>query len=157
MRFVLLDRITSLEPGRRGTALKNVALSEDFFDDHFPLKPIMPGVLMLEGMAQLSGLVLEEGVRREGGRKVKALMSIVEKAKFRSPVRPGDSLTYKVEVQSVNDLGGKVSARASVGERPVAECSLVFTFHEFDNPRLEARQAEIVALLMRDADRNETE
>lgn len=152
MRFVLLDRILTIEPGRRGTALKNVAMSEDFFDDHFPLKPIMPGVLILEGLAQLSGLVLEEGMRRDRGRKVKALMSIVEKAKFRSPARPGDRLEYTAEVVSTNDSGGKVSARAARDGTTVAECSLVFTFHEFENPRLEARQAEIVAMLKRDAD-----
>lgn len=149
MRFVLLDRITSFEPGQRGSALKSVALSEDFFDDHFPLKPIMPGVLILEGLAQLSGLILEEGMRQDSGRSVKALMSIVEKAKFRSPARPGDCLEYHAEVRSVNEVGGKISARACVGERVVAQCSLVFTFHEFDNPRLQERQAEIVSLLMR--------
>lgn len=55
MRFLLIDRITEWEPGKRASAVKNVSLSEDFFDDHFPLKPIMPAVLMIEGMAQLSG------------------------------------------------------------------------------------------------------
>jgi 3-hydroxyacyl-[acyl-carrier-protein] dehydratase len=148
VRFVLLDRITSLEPGKSGKALKNVAFSEDFFDDHFPLKPIMPGVLILEGLAQLSGLVLEEGMGQRG-RRVKALMSIVEKAKFRRPARPGDQLDYSTTVQSMNDLGGKVSARATAEGAAIAECSLVFTFHEFDNPRLQARQAEIVSLLMK--------
>jgi 3-hydroxyacyl-[acyl-carrier-protein] dehydratase len=65
MRFLLIDQITAWEPGKSGTATKNVALSEDLFDDHFPLKPIMPGVLIVEGMAQLSGLIIEEGVRNE--------------------------------------------------------------------------------------------
>jgi 3-hydroxymyristoyl/3-hydroxydecanoyl-(acyl carrier protein) dehydratase len=147
VRFVLLDRITSVEPGRRGTAFKNIAFSEDYFDDHFPLKPIVPGVLILEGMAQLSGLVLEEGARESFGRRLKALMSIVEKAKFRRPARPGDRLDYETEVRSMNELGGKVAVRASCGDRAVAEGSLVFTFHEYDNPRLEARQEEIVSLL----------
>jgi 3-hydroxyacyl-[acyl-carrier-protein] dehydratase len=147
-----LDRITSWEPGRRGTAVKNVALSEDFFDDHFPLKPIMPGVLMLEGMAQLSGLLLEEGVRRDAGRNVKALMTIIEKAKFRNPARPGDSLEYRAEVVSVNEMGGKVGAQAFRAGELIAECSLIFSFHEFENPRLEARRAEILSLWMRDLD-----
>src|SRR3989304_2334360 len=107
MRFLLIDRIIEWEPGKRARAVKNVALSEDFFDDHFPLKPIMPAVLMIEGMAQLSGLLLEEGMRQGSGRNVKALMSIVEKAKFRRPVYPGDKLLYSTEVISVNELGGK--------------------------------------------------
>lgn len=146
MRFFLIDRITAWQPGVAGSAVKNVALSEDLFDDHFPLKPIMPGVLMIEGMAQLSGLVLEEGVRRDTNRNVKALMSIVREAKFRRPVYPGDQLLYETRVDSVNDLGGATSVRASVGGETVATCSLVFSFHVIDNPRLEARRAQILSL-----------
>ena len=67
MRFFLIDRITRWEPGRAAEAVKNVALSEDFFDDHFPRRPVMPGALILEGMAQLSGLLLEAGLRAESG------------------------------------------------------------------------------------------
>lgn len=149
VRFLLLDKITAWEPGRRGTAVKNVSLSEDFFDDHFPLKPIMPGVLILEGMAQLAGLVLEEGMRRDAGRNVKALMSIVEKAKFRNPARPGDRLDYEAEVVAINEAGGKVAVKAHRNGDLIAECSLVFSFHEYENPRLEARRAEVLSLWMR--------
>jgi len=149
MRFILLDRITRWEPGHHGRATKNVTLSEDFFDDHFPLKPIMPGALLLEGMAQLSGLLLEEGVRVAAGRNIKALMSMVEKAKFRAPVRPGDSLEYRADVLAVNDMGGKTAAQAFVADALVAECSLLFSFHVYDNPRLDARRAEVLALLLK--------
>jgi len=152
MRFLLLDRITSWEPGRRATAVKNVTLSEDFFDDHFPLKPIMPGVLILEGMAQLAGLLLEEGVRRDAGRNVKALMTIIEKAKFRRPAKPGDQLEYRAEVASVNELGGRVAAQAFRASDLIAECSLVFSFHELENPRLEAARAEILSLWLKGLD-----
>ena len=155
MRFLLIDRITSWEPGRRGSAVKNVALSEDFFDDHFPLKPIMPGVLMLEGMAQLSGLLIEEGVRRDTGRNVKALMSIIEKAKFRRPAKPGDSLEYRARVESVNDLGGKATVQAHAGDEKIAECSLVFSFHEIHNPRLEAQRSKVLSLWLRDLESHE--
>lgn len=150
MRFFLIDRITSWQPGVTGSAVKNVALSEDLFDDHFPLKPIMPGVLMIEGMAQLSGLLLEEGMRRDTDRNVKALMSIVREAKFRKPVYPGDQLVYEATVQSVNELGGATSVRASVGGETVATCSLVFSFHVIENPRLEARRSEILSLWLRE-------
>ena len=146
MRFFLIDRITSWQPGRAAEAVKNVALSEDFFDDHFPLKPILPGVLILEGMAQLSGLLLEEGLRQQAGRKLKALMSIVEKAKFRIPVKPGESLRYRAQVLSVNELGGRVSAEATADGALVAECTLIFSFHEFDNPVAEARRAELLSM-----------
>jgi 3-hydroxyacyl-[acyl-carrier-protein] dehydratase len=149
MRFLLIDRITAWQPGQSGRAIKNVAFSEDFFDDHFPLKPILPGVLMIEGMAQLSGLVIEEGVRAQTGRNVKALMSIVEKAKFRKPVYPGDTLEYRAAVQSINEAGAKASVQAYVADDLVAECSLVFSFHEIENERLEARRSEILSFWLK--------
>ncbi|MBI5191166.1 MAG: beta-hydroxyacyl-ACP dehydratase [Nitrospirae bacterium] len=146
MRFLLIDRITAWEPGVRASATKNVALSEDFFDDHFPLKPIMPGVLIIEGMAQLSGLLMEEGYKKENGGTVKALMSIVERAKFRRPAYPGDTIEYEATVDSMNDSGGRASVKAIIRGELAAECGLIFTFHEFSNPRLERRRAEILSL-----------
>ena len=152
MRFLLIDRITSWEPGKHARAVKSVALSEDFFEDHFPFQPIMPGVLMLEGMAQLSGVLLEEGVRRELDRKVKALMSIVDKAKFRRPVYPGDRLVYEATVISFNELAGKARVEAMVEGETVAECTLVFSFHESDVAELESRRSEMLSLWMRGLD-----
>ena len=149
MRFLLIDRITDWEPGKCASAVKNVALSEDFFDDHFPLKPIMPAVLILEGMAQLSGLLIEEGVRKESGRNVKALMSIIEKAKFRRPVYPGDRLVYSAEVDSVNELGGRAHVKAHVDGELITECAFVFTFHKFYHPQLESRRSEILSLWLK--------
>ncbi len=149
MRFLLIDRITEWEPGKHACAVKNVALSEDFFDDHFPMKPIMPAVLIIEGMAQLSGLLLEEGVRKESRRNVKALMSIVEKAKFRRPVYPGDKLVYDAEIASVNELGGRANVKAHVDGELVTECAFVFTFHEFHHPQLESRRSEILSLWLK--------
>ena len=150
MRFILLDRITEWEPGKRGSAVKSVALSEDYFDDHFPLRPVLPGVLLLEGLAQLSGLLLEEGQRAQGGRSVKALMSVIEKAKFRKPVFPGDRLDLHAEVLSFNEAGGKVAAHATRDGEKLAECTLVFSFHQYEHPRLEQRRVEMLGLLLKD-------
>jgi 3-hydroxyacyl-[acyl-carrier-protein] dehydratase len=149
VRFLLIDRITEWEPGKHACAVKNVALSEDFFDDHFPMKPIMPAVLIIEGMAQLSGLLIEEGVRKESRRNVKALMSIIEKAKFRRPVYPGDRLVYDAEIGSVNELGGRANVKARVDGELVTECGFVFTFHEFHHPQLESRRSEILSLWLK--------
>jgi 3-hydroxyacyl-[acyl-carrier-protein] dehydratase len=149
MRFLLIDKITAWKPGETARAVKNVALSEDFFEDHFPLKPIMPGVLIVEGIAQLAGLLVEEGMRERSGRNVKALMSIIEKAKFRKPVYPGDSIEYEASVLSMNESGAKVSGRAAVGGELVAECSVVFSFHDFSSPRLEARRNDVLAFWLR--------
>ena len=121
-----------------------MALSEDFFDDHFPLMPIMPGVLMLEGLAEIAGLLLEETVRQQQGRNVKALLSLVERAKFRDFVKPGDQLHYRASLESVNEAGGLMKGLIQVGERKVGEASLVFTLHEIENPRLDTRRAELL-------------
>jgi 3-hydroxyacyl-[acyl-carrier-protein] dehydratase len=149
VRFLLIDKIVAWHPGRRGEAVKNIALSEDLFDDHFPLKPIMPGVLMIEGMAQLAGLLMEEGVRAGTGRNVKALLSLVERAKFRHPAYPGDTLRYRATIESVNEMGGCARAEAGIGDRIVAECHLLFSFHVIDNPMLEKRRAEVLALWLK--------
>jgi 3-hydroxymyristoyl/3-hydroxydecanoyl-(acyl carrier protein) dehydratase len=143
MRFLLVDAILEWEPGKQAKGVKNVSLSEDFFDDHFPLKPIMPGVLVVEGMAQLSGLLLEESMRRQG-KKIKALMSLMEKVKFRHPVYPGSQLQYVCEILQINEYGGKVSAAASVAGETTTECTLLFSFHEFGNPTQDAARARVL-------------
>lgn len=146
MRFLLIDRICKWQPGHCAVGSKSIALSEDFFEDHFPGKPIMPGALILEGMAQLSGLLIEEGVRQSEGRNIKALLSIVDKAKFRRPAYPGDRLEYHAQVLSVNEAGGRAEVKAFCGDGLIAECTLIFSFHAFDNPELEARRAAVLNL-----------
>ncbi|MDR3212750.1 MAG: 3-hydroxyacyl-ACP dehydratase FabZ [Azoarcus sp.] len=143
MRFILVDAILEWETGKRARGIKNVSLSEDFFDDHFPLKPIMPGVLIVEGMAQISGLLLEESMKRDG-KKVKALMSLMEKVKFRQPVYPGAQILYECDILRMNEFGGKVSASATVAGEAVTECTLLFSFHEFGNPTQEAIRARVL-------------
>src|SRR5512136_736810 len=98
MRFFLIDRITRWEVGTSAEAVKNVALSEDFFDDHFPRRPVMPGVLILEGMAQLSGLLLEASLQQQYSKNAKAVLTVLERTKFRALVKPGDTLQYRTEV-----------------------------------------------------------
>jgi 3-hydroxyacyl-[acyl-carrier-protein] dehydratase len=143
MRFFLVDAILEWNPGKRAKGIKNVSLSEDFFDDHFPLKPIMPGVLIIEGMAQLSGLLLEESMKLQGVR-IKALMSMVDKAKFRQPVYPGSQLTYDCSIRQINEFGGRIDAAATVNEAVTAECGLLFSFHEFGNPTQDALRERIL-------------
>ena len=150
MRFFLIDTITAWEPGRSASAAKNVSLTEDFFDDHFPLMPVMPGVLIVEGMAQLAGLVLSEGVRIETGIAVKAIMGAIERAKFRQLVKPGDRLEYRAEILSSNESSGRAQVTAYVAGERVADCTLLFTLHPVDNPSLDARRNELLALWLRE-------
>ncbi len=146
MRFFLIDRITRWQVGISAEATKNVALSEDFFDDHFPRRPIMPGVLIIEGMAQLSGLLLEATLKDRYQREAKAILTILERTKFREPIRPGDCLTYQTEVKSINENGGKVSAAASCNGRVVVTTGMVFAFKYVDDPQLEAKRSALMKL-----------
>lgn len=148
MRFFMIDRITRWEVGIAAEATKNVALSEDFFDDHFPRRPVMPGVLIVEGMAQISGLLLEATLRRQYHLDAKAVLTVLERTKFREMVRPGDTLTYRVEVVSVNRVGGKARGEALRGEQVVATTGMVFAFKQVDDPQLDTRRGALMKVWM---------
>jgi 3-hydroxyacyl-[acyl-carrier-protein] dehydratase len=148
MRFFLIDKITHWDVGRAATAIKNVALSEDFFDDHFPRRPLMPGVLIIEGMAQLSGLLLEASLKDKYDLNAKAVLTVLERSKFREMVRPGDTLTYQTELQSVNKSGGKVAVKALCQDRIVATSGMVFAFQIIEDTLLESKRAHLMKLWM---------
>jgi 3-hydroxymyristoyl/3-hydroxydecanoyl-(acyl carrier protein) dehydratase len=148
MRFFLLDRITRWEPGQGAQALKNIALSEDFFDDHFPRRPVMPGVLILEGMAQLSGLLLEATLHQKYGKDAKAVLTVIERTKFREMARPGDCLNYHTTITSINEAGGKVSVQAGREGQSIAESGMVFAFKYVDDPQLDQKRRELLAIWM---------
>jgi 3-hydroxyacyl-[acyl-carrier-protein] dehydratase len=148
MRFFLIDRITHWEVGASAEARKNVALSEDFFDDHFPRRPVMPGVLVLEGMAQLSGLLLEASLMQKYGKSAKAVVTVLERTKFRALVKPGDTLTYRAEVLSVNEAGGKVSVSALRDKVAITSTAMVFAFKYVDDPQLEEKRRRLMETWM---------
>jgi 3-hydroxyacyl-[acyl-carrier-protein] dehydratase len=148
VRFFLIDRITLWDVGTAAEAVKNVAMSEDFFDDHFPRRPVMPGVLLIEGMAQLAGLLLEATLQAKHGRDAKAILTVLERTKFRDMVRPGDALLYRAEVMSVNPDGGKAAVRASRDGRVVTTTAMVFAFKYIDDPLLDRRRAELLKMWM---------
>jgi 3-hydroxyacyl-[acyl-carrier-protein] dehydratase len=148
MRFFLIDKITNWQVGRSAEAVKNVALSEDFFDDHFPRRPVMPGVLMIEGMAQVSGLLLEASLQEKYGASAKAVLTVIERTKFRDLVRPGDSLVYRTEIVALNENGGKASAEALRDGKPVVTTGMVFAFKHVDDPLLNEKRQELMKLWM---------
>jgi 3-hydroxyacyl-[acyl-carrier-protein] dehydratase len=151
MRFFLLDRITRWDVGAAAEAIKNVALSEDFFDDHFPRRPVMPGVLIVEGMAQLSGLLLEASLEKKYGKNAKAVLTVLERTKFRALVKPGDSLLYRAEVVSVNEAGGKTKATASRNGEAVVATEMVFAFKYIADPMLETKRRKLMEMWMGEA------
>lgn len=117
--FLLVDRILEIEPRKRIVGLKNVTMNEPFFAGHFPGYPIMPGVLIVEAMAQTGGvLVLHDVPDRE--RKV-VLFTGIEEARFRRPVVPGDQLRMELEVLALRPSVCKMRARATVDGQLVAE------------------------------------
>ena len=146
MRFFLLDKITRWDVGVAAEGLKNVALSEDFFDDHFPRRPVMPGVLILEGMAQLSGLLLEASLHHKYSKNAKAVLTVLERTKFRTLVKPGETLLYRTEVTSVNEAGGKVRATAFQDQTVVTSTEMVFAFKYIDDPLLDEKRRQLMEL-----------
>lgn len=148
MRFFLIDQITRWEAGVMAEARKNVALSEDFFDDHFPGRPVMPGVLILEGMAQLSGLLLEASLQANQGRSAKAVLTVLERTKFRAMIKPGDTLHYRSEVLSVNENGGKAKATATRDGALVTSTEMVFAFKHVDDPQLDEKRRRLMSIWM---------
>lgn len=128
MGFFLIDRITSWKVGESGEAVKNIVISDGFFRDHFPRRPVMPGVLMLEGMAQLTGLLLEAGLRDRHGREARAALVRVERAKFRGMALPGDTVVYRTTVQSLDETEGKAAVEAWRAEERIVEAAMTFRF-----------------------------
>src|SRR5262245_66309781 len=95
VRYVLLDRITQLDPPEVARGIKCVSLADDIFVDHFPGHPVMPGALILEALAQLAGVLLEATMRQRDRHDLHALLTMIDRAKFRHLVRPGDRLALE--------------------------------------------------------------
>jgi 3-hydroxyacyl-[acyl-carrier-protein] dehydratase len=121
--FLLVDRIQEIELGKRIMGTKNVTINEPFFQGHFPGRPIMPGVLIIEAMAQVGG-VLAFKTNQDPKKKIVYFISI-DKAKFRKPVVPGDQLRFEVHVLQSRPPYWKMKAEAYVGEMLVCEAELM--------------------------------
>jgi 3-hydroxyacyl-[acyl-carrier-protein] dehydratase len=119
--FLLIDRIEQLVPGEHVTAIKSVTFNEPHFQGHFPGHPIMPGVLIVEAMAQAGGLMILRDYPR--GSKL-ILFTGIEGAKFRKPVVPGDQLRIEVEVLALRSTAGRMHGKAYVGDKLACEATL---------------------------------
>lgn len=125
--FLMVDRIVELEPGKRVVGLKNVTINENFFQGHYPDYPIMPGVLILECMAQVSGFIL---LGMNEHRAKTPYFTGIDKARFRRPVRPGDQLRIESRVLKLRGSMCKVRARALVDGELAAEAELMFAVQD---------------------------
>lgn len=126
MSFRFVDRVVELTPGKRVVALKNITGGDPHLQGHFPGNPLMPGVLLVEAMAQTAGLLLPDGSS--------AVLAQIRDARFRRPIVPGDQV--RIEVEPLGGLGGlqRFSAKASVDGSAVAEAEIVLAVSG-DGPR----------------------
>jgi beta-hydroxyacyl-ACP dehydratase FabZ len=125
--FLLIDRVVNLTPNEEIVALKNVTINEPFFQGHFPSAPIMPGVLIVEAMAQAGGvLVLDSLPKDKHGRPVYFMG--LDKVRFRKPVVPGDQIVFEVKLLKLRSKAAKLAGRATVDDNLVAEAELMASF-----------------------------
>ncbi|WP_096233491.1 3-hydroxyacyl-ACP dehydratase FabZ [Thermoanaerobacterium sp. RBIITD] len=128
--FLLVDRVLDVEDNKKAIGIKNVTANEPFFEGHFPGNPIMPGVLIVEAMAQLAGIIVMHG---EENREKLGLFTGINKCRFKKVVRPGDQLRLEVEIISSKMNLVKVKGKATVDGDTVAEADISFMLIDKNN------------------------
>lgn len=127
--FLLVDRVVSLEPGVKACGYKNLTANEEFFNGHFPAKPIMPGVLMVEALAQLACIAM---LAKEEHRGSLGVFTGIDGFKFRTMVQPGDRLDMEVELLKMRGPLGRLKAIARVGDKVACEGEIAFAMVKQD-------------------------
>lgn len=123
--FLLVDRVLEIEPGKRIRAIKNFTINEEFFVGHFPGHPVVPGVLLIEGMAQAGALLVIHDLPDRADKLL--LFAGVERARFRRQVVPGDQALYEVEILRLRSTACRLAARTLVDGKVAAEATLLST------------------------------
>ena len=151
MRYLLIDRVCRLECDKQIVALKNVSLAEDVYADHFAGFPVMPGALLIECAAQAGTILIEAS----GQFEKKALLGMVEYAKFRAMVRPGDQLSIVVTVESAEQEHVRTQTTVRVGDRTVMDARLTFIVKDaaaFYSPQIRHFVETIYDFWLKDAE-----
>lgn len=123
--FLLVDRVLELEEGKRAVAIKNVTINEEFFNGHFPNYPVMPGVLIVEALAQVSAIIM---LTKEGNQGRLGLLAGIDNCRFKKQVKPGDQLRLEVEITRLKGAIGKGRGMATVDGEIACETELIFAF-----------------------------
>ena len=129
--ILLVDRVLELEKGKRIKALKNVSINEPYFNGHFPHRPVMPGVLMLEALAQAAAILSFETLGVAPDDKTVYYFGGIDGARFKRPVEPGDQLILEATLDRMKSGVFKFSARASVSDELAVEAQLICTMRTF--------------------------
>ena len=130
--FLLVDRVLEIEKGARIRALKNVTMNEPFFTGHFPHRPVMPGVLMLEALAQAAALLAFDTLGETPDDKTVYYFAGIDGARFKRPVEPGDQLILEVTLDRMKAGIFKFKSRAMVGDQLAVEAELMCTMRKID-------------------------
>jgi len=130
--FLLVDRVLELDKGKSIVALKNVSMNEPFFTGHFPHRPVMPGVLMLEALAQAAALLAFDTLGVTPDDKTVYYFAGIDGARFKRPVEPGDQLRLHVQLDRMKSGIFKFKARATVGDELAVEAELICTMRRID-------------------------
>ncbi|MEJ6001847.1 3-hydroxyacyl-ACP dehydratase FabZ [Paucibacter soli] len=131
--FLLVDRVLEVEKGKRIRALKNVTINEPFFPGHFPVRPVMPGVLQLEAMAQVATLLAVVSLDRQIDDKTICYFAGIDGARFKRPVEPGDQLVFEVTLERAKASLFKFSGKAFVGAELACEAELMCTMRRIED------------------------
>jgi 3-hydroxyacyl-[acyl-carrier-protein] dehydratase len=123
--FLLVDRVLKLEPKVSIEALKNVTINEPFFQGHFPGHPVMPGVLIVEAMAQTAGLLAFSSLTNSPSDDMIIYFAAIDNCRFKRPVEPGDQITLKAQLISHKRMIGKFHCQAYVGDQIACEATLM--------------------------------
>jgi 3-hydroxyacyl-[acyl-carrier-protein] dehydratase len=128
--FLLIDRVTEVEKGKRLLAIKNVTINEPYFVGHFPIRPVMPGVLMLEAMAQAAALLAFESLGQMPDRQTIYYLAALDAARFKRPVEPGDQLVIEALLNRMKAGVFKFSCTGRVDGDVAVECDLTCTMRK---------------------------
>jgi len=134
--ILMIDRVEACEPGKRIVALKNVSANEPYFQGHFPSRPIMPGVLILEAMAQAAGILVFRTMEHKPSNEYLYYYAGIDRARFKRPVEPGDQLEIEVEIQGSKRGIWKFACAARVAGALVAQAEILCTVRTLNGEAL---------------------
>ena len=129
--FLLIDRVIDYTVGESLRAVKNVTVTEPFFQGHFPGRPVFPGVLIIEAIAQASAILASRGLEEDPGENIIFLFAGIDNARFKRPVGPGDQLILEVSQTNYRSRIWKYRGTASVNDSLAAEANITFTYRNY--------------------------